>query len=98
MSEPLLRVDNLVKHFPIRAGFLMRQVGVVRAVDGVSFSLSPGEPFGLVGESGSGKTTLAMTLLGGYRAIAREIWFSVDNIADLVARCRRPVLPLLIHD
>ena len=88
MSEPLLRVDNLVKHFPIRAGFLMRQVGVVRAVDGVSFSLSPGETFGLVGESGSGKTTLAMTLLRGYRAICA--WNSHHEMAS--GKFARPVV------
>jgi len=55
MSEPLLRLVDVVKHFPIRTGFLMRQVGVIKAVDGVSFALHPGETFGLVGESGSAK-------------------------------------------
>ncbi len=90
MSEPLVRVVNLVKHFPIRSGFLMRRSGVVKAVDGVSFSLRAGETFGLVGESGSGKTTLAMTLLGAYRPTAGELWFRGTNIADLQVRRRVP--------
>src|SRR5207245_9182175 len=81
MSEPLLRLVDVVKHFPIRTGFLMRQVGVIKAVDGVSFALHPGETFGLVGESGSGKTTLAMTLLGAYRPTAGSKWFRGYDIA-----------------
>ena len=51
-SEPLLRVTNLKKHFPILGGLLSRQVGSVYAVDGVSFAVNRGETLGLVGESG----------------------------------------------
>src|SRR5262245_66054283 len=58
-----LEVKDLVKHFPVRGGLLQRQRGVVRAVDGVSFSISRGETLGLVGESGCGKTTLSRMLL-----------------------------------
>jgi peptide/nickel transport system ATP-binding protein len=62
--EPLLRVRDLAKHYAITRGMLRRATGeVVRAVDGVSFDLCPGETLGLVGESGSGKSTLARTLL-----------------------------------
>ena len=55
--ERLLEVSNLKKHFPIRRGFLQRVVGMVRAVDDVSFHIDSGETLALVGESGCGKTT-----------------------------------------
>ncbi len=51
--QPLLEVRNLVKYFPIKGGFLQRTVANVKAVDGVSFEIMPGETFGLIGESGS---------------------------------------------
>ena len=57
-SEPLLRVTDLVKRFPITSGIIFqRTIGMVHAVEGVSFAIKEGETFGLVGESGCGKTT-----------------------------------------
>jgi oligopeptide/dipeptide ABC transporter ATP-binding protein len=61
--NPLLEVNNLKVHFPVRRGLLGRTVGQVHAVDGVSFSLMPGETLGIVGESGCGKTTTGMAIL-----------------------------------
>ena len=62
-GTPLVEVRDLVKHFPIRGGFLNRTVAVVQAVSGVSFDIRRGETLGLVGESGSGKTTVGRLLL-----------------------------------
>jgi len=80
----LLSVRGLVKHFPIRGGILQRQVGAVRAVEGVSFDLAEGETLGLVGESGCGKSTTARLILRLIDATAGEVTF--DGIDVLGAR------------
>jgi oligopeptide/dipeptide ABC transporter ATP-binding protein len=83
VANELLRVDELVKYFPVSAGFLNRTVGHVHAVDGVSFAIKRGEAFGLVGESGCGKTTLAQTVIRLYKPTAGRILFNGEDIARL---------------
>src|SRR5512137_1405900 len=82
-AEALLRVENLVKHFPIYRGFIQRQVGAVRAVDGVSFDVMRGETLGLVGESGCGKSTTGRTILQLYRPTSGDVVFGDVNLVTL---------------
>ncbi|HZF75442.1 MAG TPA: ATP-binding cassette domain-containing protein, partial [Acetobacteraceae bacterium] len=63
MTAPVLEVSDLVKHFPVQRGILRRAVAQVKAVDGVSFTVAPGETLCLVGESGCGKSTVARLAL-----------------------------------
>jgi oligopeptide/dipeptide ABC transporter ATP-binding protein len=86
MSELLLEVNNLVKYFPIRAGFLRRVVNHVRAVDGVSFTVQKGETLGLVGESGCGKTTTARTILRLQEPTSGSIKFEGQDLLKLRKR------------
>jgi len=85
-AEPIMRVRDLEKHFPIRGGVLQRQVGTVRAVDGVSFDVPRGETLGLVGESGCGKSTTARLLLRLLEPTAGSIDFDGREIARLGGR------------
>jgi len=75
-SAPLVEVRDLQKLFPIRKGLLKRTVGNVRAVDGVSFAIQPGETLGLVGESGCGKTTTGRCLNRLIEPTGGEIYFN----------------------
>ncbi len=80
MSEPLLEVRHLVKHFAVTEGFMGGGKSVVRAVDGVSFTIDEGETLGLVGESGCGKSTLARTVLFLEEPTAGEILFRGETL------------------
>jgi peptide/nickel transport system ATP-binding protein len=82
----LLRVENLVKYFPVRGGLLRRTQGYVRAVDDVSFSIKAGETLGLVGESGCGKTTVGRTILRLTEATGGAAYFEGQNIFDFDQR------------
>jgi peptide/nickel transport system ATP-binding protein/oligopeptide transport system ATP-binding protein len=81
-GEPIMEVRDLVKHFPVRAGFLQRQVGAVQAVDGISFDVMRGETLGLVGESGCGKSTTARLLLRLMPPTAGSIRFEGEEISS----------------
>ncbi|MEX2501309.1 MAG: oligopeptide/dipeptide ABC transporter ATP-binding protein [Trueperaceae bacterium] len=95
-TKPLLEVRGLEKHFPITGGFFQREVGSVKAVDGVSFDVHEGEILSLVGESGCGKTTTARCVLRAIDPTGGEVWFrradgEVVDVAKLNEQQLRPL-------
>ena len=83
MTEPLLKVKDLVKYFSIKGGILAREVDRVHAVDGVSFEVGRGETLGLVGESGCGKSTTGRCVLRLIQPTAGEIWFEGRDVTNI---------------
>jgi peptide/nickel transport system ATP-binding protein/oligopeptide transport system ATP-binding protein len=90
-GDKLLEVHDLVKHFPIRAGLLQRQVGAVQAVDGVSFDVYRGETLGLVGESGCGKSTTARLMTRLIDPTSGSIQMDGRDIATLSRKELKPM-------
>jgi oligopeptide transport system ATP-binding protein len=82
-NNVLLRVENLVKHFPIMRGIFQKQVGAVRAVDDVSFEVKRGETLGLVGESGCGKSTTGRAVLQLYRPTSGSVYYDGVDLTKL---------------
>ncbi|MFB6516907.1 ABC transporter ATP-binding protein [Streptomyces sp. NPDC056401] len=89
--EPLLRVTGLVKHFPISKGLLRRQVGAVKAVDGIDFEVYPGETLGIVGESGCGKSTMGRLITRLLEPTGGKVEFEGKDITHLSVSGMRPM-------
>ena len=90
-TVPILDVQDLKVHFPVRTGVLRRQTGAVRAVDGISLQVYPGETLGLVGESGCGKTTTGRAIVGLEAATAGQVQLQGKRIDNLPERRFRPL-------
>ncbi|MEV6790612.1 dipeptide ABC transporter ATP-binding protein [Streptomyces sp. NPDC051320] len=90
-AEPLLKVTDLVKHFPITKGVLKRKVGAVQAVDGLSFDVYPGETLGVVGESGCGKSTMGRLITRLLEPTGGKVEFEGRDITHLSAGKMRPM-------
>jgi len=83
-DEVLVRVKNLKKYFPITRGIIIqRQVGAIKAVDGISFDIHRGETLGLVGESGCGKSTTGRTVLQLYRPTSGDVYFEDEDLVEM---------------
>lgn len=102
MTAPLLEVNGLAKHYPVRKGLILaRQVGTVRAVDGVSFSLNRGETLALVGESGCGKSTTARLVLRLIEPSAGTLRFDgqdITGIGGAALRAMRRRMQIVFQD
>ena len=105
-SPALLRVEKLCKYFPIFSqGFFKKQIGVVKAMDAMSFQLHPGETLGLVGESGSGKTTCARTILRALTPTRGQVYFrpngkeiEIGSLKESDLKPLRPKMQMIFQD
>ena len=91
MTAPLLEVNNLKKHFPIRGGILSSVTGHVLAVDGVRFAIGKGETLSLVGESGCGKSTVGKAILRLFDVTDGQVILGGQRIDNLSACALRPL-------
>ena len=94
----LLQVNDLVIHYPLLGGMLKRQIGAVKAVNGVNFEIKTGETLGLVGESGCGKTTVANAILGIVEKTSGEIVFDDKPIPDEYPKDIRKKIQIVFQD
>ena len=100
-KRKLVEVRDLKMHFPIFGGFMRRQVGAVKAVDGVSFDIFEGETLGVVGESGCGKSTVGRAVLRLYEVTDGSVVIDGEDIATLspeVLRRKRPTMQMVFQD
>ncbi len=100
-NKVLLRIENLKKYFPITGGLFGRQVGSVRAVDGISFDMKQGETLGLVGESGCGKSTTGRVILQLLKPTSGNVFFENTNLTKINAeqlRQLRPKMQMIFQD
>ncbi|MGB3554124.1 MAG: ATP-binding cassette domain-containing protein, partial [Jannaschia sp.] len=99
--RPLVEVRDLKMHFPIHAGLFRRQVGAVKAVDGVTFSIMEGETLGLVGESGCGKSTCGRAVLRLYDITGGEVIIdgrAIGSEDQASLRQIRPTMQMVFQD
>jgi len=100
-NNTLLKVDGLVKHFPITRGIFRKQVGTVKAVDGISFEIKGRGTLGLVGESGCGKSTAARVILQLLQATSGKVFFKENELTSISKtdlRRQRPQMQMIFQD
>ena len=90
-KDPILRVEDLKKYYPVKGGIITHKIGDVKAVNGVSFSLNAGETLGLVGESGCGKSTLGRQIVGLERPTAGKIFYKGMDLGTMRPKDMAPV-------